>query len=194
MISSEHISSLKAQLQEQATPRALAGLAALVVILAIWGLSELSSSVTTLRQNVEELERARRLELSLLNDQAWLDNAGDLQIRLEDTQDRFWSGATNGIVAAQLQGAVERAARNANLMRPRINVSGTPDALGEDAYLFEVSIIAQDTNGQFLAFLQELGRSENLIVVSRFNWRRNNGALDIRLQAPAFVGVQEADA
>ncbi len=188
------LSGWKAKLQEQATPRALIGLAALVVIIAIWALSELSASVSGLRNNVEELERARRLELSLLNDQAWLDNAGDLQIRLNETQEGFWTGATSGIVAAQLQGAVERAARNAELIRPRINVSSSPDQLGNEAVLFEVSVTAQDRNGQFLAFLQELGAVEGLIVVSRFNWRRSNGSLDIRLQAPAFVGDAEVEA
>lgn len=188
------LSGWKARLQEQATPRALIGLAALVVIIAIWALSELSASVSGLRNNVEELERARRLELSLLNDQAWLDNAGDLQTRLNETQEGFWTGATSGIVAAQLQGAVERAARNAELIRPRINVSSSPDQLGNEAVLFEVSVTAQDRNGQFLAFFQELGAVEGLIVVSRFNWRRSNGSLDIRLQAPAFVGDAEEEA
>ncbi len=181
----------KTQLKEQATPRAIAGLAALVAILAIWALGELSASVTSLRQEVEELERARRLELSLLNDQGWLDQAGDIQQRLDQTQNSFWTGATNGIVAAQLQGAVERAARNAGLSRIRVNVTGTPEPLGDQASLFEISITARDGEGQFLAFFQELGRTEHQIVITRFNWRRSNGALDMRLQAPAQIAVQE---
>lgn len=188
------ISRWRAQLKEQATPRAMAGLAVLVVVLAVWGLVELNSTVSGLRQSVEELERARRLELSLLTDQTWLESSVDLQQELERTQDAFWTGSTNGIVAAQLQGSVESAARNASLRLPRINITSTPDALGEDAYLFEISITAQDTNGQFLAFFQELSRSEHLIIVSRFNWRRSNGALDIRLQAPALIREQEDEA
>lgn len=186
------LSDWKAQLKEQATPRAMAGLAALVLILALWGLSELSASVTSLRQSVEELERARRLELSLLNDQGWLDQAGDVQAQLTRTQDSFWVGSTNGIVAAQLQGAVERAARNAGLTRVRVNVTGTPEPLGQEASLFEVSITARDSDGQFLAFFQELSRTEHQIVISRCNWRRSNGALDMRLQAPARVAEQES--
>lgn len=191
MNTSTLMSDLRAQLKEQATPRALAGLAALVAILALWGLGELSASVSTLRQNVEELERARRLELSLLNDQGWMDQAGDVQQLLDRTQGSFWSGATNGIVAAQLQGAVECAARNAGLSRIRVNVTGTPEPLGEQASLFEISITARDNDGQFLAFFQELSRAEHQIVITRFNWRRSNGALDMRLQAPAQVADQE---
>lgn len=186
------MSEWRAQLKQQATPRALVGLAALVAILAIWGLGELSASVSSLRQNVEELERARRLELSLLSDQGWLDQAGDVQEQLTRTQDDFWTGATNGIIAAQLQGAVERAARNAGLTRVRVNVTGTPEPLGDQASLFEVSVNARDTDGQFLAFFQELSRAEHQIVITRFNWRRSNGALDLRLEAPAQLTEPEA--
>lgn len=185
------MSDWRAQLKEQATPRAMAGLAALIVILAVWGLSELGASVSSLRDNVEELERARRLELSLLNDEGWLDQAGDVQNQLSRTQNSFWTGATNGIVAAQLQGAVERAARNAGLSRVRVNVTGAPEPLGQEASLFEVSITARDSDGQFLAFFQELSRAEHQIVITRFNWRRSNGALDMRLQAPAQIMDQE---
>lgn len=179
------------QLREQATPRAMAGLAALLVILAVWGLSELSATVSSLRQDVEELQRARRLELSLLSDQNWVAQAGDLQIQLQQTQEGFWEGDTNGIVAAQLQGSVERAARNAGLSRIRVNVESAPDALGEQAQAFEVSLTARDTDGQFLALFQELSRTENQLVITRFDWRRSNGALDIRLQAPARIGQLE---
>ena len=186
------MSEWRAQLKQQATPRAMVGLAALVAILAIWGLGELSASVSSLRQNVEELERARRLELSLLSDQGWLDQAGDVQEQLTRTQDDFWTGATNGIIAAQLQGAVERAARNAGLTRVRVNVTGTPEPLGDQASLFEVSVNARDTDGQFLAFFQELSRAEHHIVITRFNWRRSNGALDLRLEAPAQLTEPEA--
>ncbi|WP_028284550.1 hypothetical protein [Oceanicaulis alexandrii] len=180
------------QLREQATPRAMAGLAALVIILAVWGLGELSANVSSLRQDVEELQRAQRLELSLLSDQNWLEQAADLQAQLQQTQAGFWEGDTNGIVAAQLQGAVERAARNAELTRVRVNVESAPDSLGAQAQTFEVSLTARDTDGQFLALFQELSRTENQLVITRFDWRRSNGALDIRLQAPARIGPQEA--
>ncbi|VXC81840.1 conserved hypothetical protein [Oceanicaulis sp. 350] len=179
------------QLREQATPRAMAGLAALVIILAVWGLGELSANVSSLRQDVEELQRAQRLELSLLSDQNWLEQAADLQAQLQQTQAGFWEGDTNGIVAAQLQGAVERAARNAELTRVRVNVESAPDSLGAQAQTFEVSLTARDTDGQFLALFQELSRTENQLVITRFDWRRSNGALDIRLQAPARIGTQE---
>ena len=188
------LSSLKAQLKEQATPRALAGLGALVLILAIWGLGEMGASVAALRQTVDEMERAKRLELSLLNDQSWLDQAGDVQAQLDRTQSNFWEGATNGIIAAQLQGSIESAARNAGLSRVRVNVTATPEPLGLTASLFEVSVSARDTNGQFLAFYQELSRTENLVVISRFSWRRNTGALDMRILAPARLTDTEAEA
>lgn len=187
------LNRLTAQLKEQATPRALVGLGALVLILALWGLSEMGGAVVSLRQSVDEMERAKRLELSLLSDQSWIDHAGDIQAQLDSTQSNFWEGATNGIIAAQLQGSIEGAARNAGLDRVRVNVTATPEPLGQTASLFEVSVSARDTNGQFLAFYQELGRTEDLLVISRFSWRRNTGALDMRILAPARLSSAEAE-
>jgi len=191
MSAGETFSRLRDELKEQATPRAMLGLAALLLIVSLWALGELSASVNRLQQSVEELERAKRLEQSLVSDQGWLDQAGDLQSRLAETRDKFWSGSTNGIVAAQLQGAVERAARNAGLRRVRVNVTGTPAPLGDQVSLFEIALTARDSDGQFLAFFQELSRAEHQIMISNFNWRRPNGALDIRLTAPARIAEAE---
>ena len=175
------------KLQEQATPRARIGLGLLIAILAIWGLGELSASTSALRGDVEELHRARRLELSLLSDQSWIMQAETLQDQLSQTQSDFWRGATNGIVAAQLQGAVETAARNAELTGSRVNVQATPEPLGDTASLFEISLSGRDSEGQFLALFQELSRLDHQVVITQFNWRRSNGSLDLRLQAPALV-------
>ena len=73
----------------------------------------------------------------------------------------------------------------------RVNVTGTPEPLGDQASLFEISLTARDSDGQFLAFFQELSRAEHQIMISNFNWRRPNGALDIRLTAPARIAEAE---
>lgn len=187
MIKRGDLTQWTGKLQEQATPRARIGLALLITILAIWALGELSAANSSLRQDVEELYRARRLELSLLSDQSWIEQADTLQDQLSQTQSDFWRGATYGIVAAQLQGAVENSARNAELTRSRVSVQATPEPLGDTASLFEVSVSARDSEGQFLAFFQELSRLDHQVVITQFNWRRSNGSLDLRLQAPALV-------
>ena len=175
----------KNTLKEQATPRALLGLAALVVILMLWVLAELNTSVSSMKTEAEELQRARRLELSLLSNQDWVEQASALETQLSEIQSDFWSGSTNGIIAAQLQGAVEAAARNAGLLNSRVSVEALPDPLGEQASVFEISLSARDSQGQFLTLFQELGRLEHQVVITHFDWRRSNGALTLYLQAPA---------
>jgi len=187
MALSSQLASIRHQLEEQATPRALIGLGILVFILAYLGLTALGDEVVRLRSDVEDLQRNQRLERSLLTDQSWREQAENLQTQLQDRQSRFWSGATPGIVSAQLQGAVETAARNASLRQIRVNVESSPIALGESAVLFEISLISRDTDGQFLSLFQELSRAEHDLVISRFSWRRQNGALELRLQAPAII-------
>lgn len=185
MIGAGFRDNLRNTLKEQATPRALIGLAALVLILMIWAFGELTAAVSSLKSDAEELQRARRLELSLLSDQGWLEQANALENQLDEIQSDFWAGSTNGIIAAQLQGAVEAAARNANLRNIRVSVESMPNPLGTHARSFEISLTARDERGQFLTLFQELSRSEHQIIITSFNWRRSNGSLTLRLEAPA---------
>lgn len=178
---------LRAQIREQSTPRALAGLAILVLIVAYIVFSDMSSTVSEMKSQVEEMQRERRLQLSLLNDNSWIEQSEDFQARLGAARQDFWTGSTPGIVAAQLQGAVENAAREANLQNVRINVEPNPSPMGNRAFTFEIAVSARDTSGQFLAFFQILSRTDNQLTIEQFEWRRLNGTMRMRILAPAIL-------
>lgn len=179
---------LVSRLREETTPRTLAGVVALVLILAVVGLSELATKVTTLRQDVYELQRDRSVQAALLADDGWVERSELAERSVVQTRARFWTGATAGIVVAQLQGEVEAAGRRANLQNMRVNVQADPSSLGQHAVVFEISLTARDTQGQFLAFFQEAVRSEGYLIPTSFEWSRLNGNVSIRLEAPAVVG------
>jgi len=187
MTPTQRLTSFIEQLQSQLTPRALLGLVFLAAVVSFLLVTELANNVERLRNSVDDLQRERRLEQSLLNDQTWIEQAVDLQNRLEATHQDFWRGPTSGIIAAQLQGAIENAARNADLRQIRVNVEANPLQLSENTVTFEISLSSRDSNGQFLALFQELSREGKQLIINDFEWRRLNGSLRMRLSAPAII-------
>jgi hypothetical protein len=187
---SRRLSDLQNSLRAQATPRALAGLALLIGIVAIVALSDLNMTVNGLRAGVGELKREQRLEIALLNDQSWIEQADEIEADLARVQESFWRGSTPGIVAARLQGVVESAARDAALEFPRVSVQAEPSDLGANAQLFEIELRARDLNGQFLAVFQNISRAENNLTITGFEWSRLNGQLVLRIEAPALIEAE----
>ena len=180
---------LIARVREETTPRTIAGMVALTVILAALGLSELSVHVAELRQDVQELRRDRTLQTALMADDGWVERSQLAEEAVTQTRERFWAGSTAGMVAAQLQGDVEAAGRRADFQNMRVTVQAAPSPLGERAVVFEVSLTARDPQGQFLAFFQEIVRSEGYLIPTSFEWSRLSGSVSIRLEAPALVGA-----
>lgn len=182
--------NLKSELREQATPRAMFGMGALLVILIILGLSELARINQDLRQEVNNLQRAMRIEQALLDDASLTTRSSDIAVSLSDMQSQFWTGSTPGIVRAQIQTELGRVANNAELRNSRITVLSDPIALGADAQLFEANMRINDRQGQFLALFQELARMDGLVVVTGFQWRRRNRNAELQMVAPALIGEQ----
>ncbi|MBO6764115.1 hypothetical protein [Maricaulis sp.] len=182
-------------LREQATPRALAGVGILVVLLAAVGLSNLATSVAARQQDVRELDRSLAIQRSLANGQQWLDAAGELAAQKERVEASFWRGATTGIVSARLQSAIESAATQAGLDRVRVEVQARPDALAADGRLeFEITLTARDRDGQFLNFFQRLQTLDGAVVPSDFQWVRGNTIVQATLRAPAIVETATGEA
>lgn len=186
----KQLSRARDWLREQSSPRALIGAGALVVMLAVILLGDFASAVGSLSREVEDLKREQRLERSLLADQSWPERARELSQAASDVESQFWRGETAGIVSARLQGAVEQAARTADLERIRVQVAPRPTPIVGDAVMFEVALEARDQRGQFLSLFQLLSQSDGELVITRFDWARRTGALTVRLEAPAIISAQ----
>ena len=183
----------RAWLQRQMTGRAVTGLGLLLAVLTIVGLSELASLTGRLDDRVRELRREHQLQTALLSDDGWSQRAAEAASAVEEVESQFWNGSTSGIAAAELQGALEAAARAAQVTRPRVEVQSDPEAFGPQAVVFEAAINAQDGRGQFLFLFQELARADGFLLPTSFRWARRNRQLEIRLQAPAVIGQSNAD-
>ncbi len=191
MSTASSIARLRERLRSEATPRALAGLAALGVILAVVVLGDMSRMVSESRERVADLQRQKGLQEALLSGEDWSGRAEQAEAARREARSRFWRGETNGIVAARLQGAVEAAAREAGIERARVAVEQNPEPLGAGAVVFEIALSGSDRSGQFLALYQTLSRTEAYLSPSSFSWNRNNGRLELTILAPAVVAGRE---
>lgn len=193
MTAASPIARLRDRLRSEATPRALAGLGALGIILAVIVLGDMSRLVSESRDRVADLQRQKVLQEALLSGEDWSGRAEQAEAARREARGRFWRGETNGIVAARLQGAVEAAAREAGIERVRVEVGQSPDPLGSGAVVFEIALSGSDRNGQFLALYQTLSRAEAYLTPSDFSWNRINGRLELTILAPAVVAGREQD-
>lgn len=190
MMLENQVSNMRNWLRDQLSPRAMIGAGVLVAMLAVILLGEFARAVDALRDEVEDLSREQRIESSLLTDQSWPVRARDLAANAAAAEAQFWRGETSGIVAARLQGAVEQAARDAELEQIRVQVAPRPTALGEKAVVFELALDARDRRGQFLSLFQRLAEADGELVITRFEWSRRSGAMTVRIEAPAIIAAQ----
>lgn len=179
-------------LQRQMTGRAVLGMGLLLAVLAAVGLSELAALTARLDDQVREMHRERQLQTAMLSDQSWPQRAEEAANAVAVIEAQFWTGSTTGIAAAELQGSVEAATRSAAVDRPRIQVQSDAEPFGPRAVVFEASVNALDRDGQFLSLFQELARAEGALVLTGFKWSRQNGQLEMRMQAPAIIGQPSA--
>lgn len=188
MKASARMARLRGQLAEQATPRALVGLAVLGACLAFVAITSLADAVAAERAQAEELQRELDLRRATAADATWAERAEQGERARDALEARFWSGATAGIVAAQIQTVLEQAVSDSDMPRTRVLVQAEPRPLNPRASLFEAEIRGFDEDGQFLALMRSLGEHERMLAPVGFEWRRSNGATTIRFEAPALIG------
>lgn len=179
------------RLRAQLTPRVMAGLAALAGLLAFIMFLALEEDVTAKRQLAEQLERELRLQQAIATETGWPERAQEARGNLAILEEQFWHGRTAGIVAARLQGEISEIAMAAGLERVRVEVRPDPQPLGTSALHFEISLTAQDRNGQFLAFMARLAETDSLVIPVRFEWQRANGTVRMSFLAPARLLAED---
>lgn|GEM_PF-2848769 len=184
---------LSETLRSQATPRSLIGLGVLGAMLAAVGISSLIDAVADKQEEVRQLDRSLAVQRSLADGREWIETLATLRAQRSDIEERFWRGATPGIVSAQIQNEIEAAANSAGLSRVRIEVQPLPTPLTTGARLqFEVSITARDPQGQFLNFFQQIMELDGTVVPADFEWQRLNSSVRAQLLAPALVETRTA--
>jgi hypothetical protein len=178
--------TLAERMRSTLTPRAQLGLIALLALLALVALLELSSRNEQLRRDTLTVRTEYAGRLAALEQRDWTQVLNSAASELTMVEDRFWRAETTGLASAEILGAVEAAARRAELSAPRVSVLRS-DLVGSDVILFEVEVTARSNNGRFATFLEALVESEGLLQPSELEWQGQNRPVTVRLVAPALV-------
>lgn len=193
MIDRHRIDKLLSAARDQATPRALAGLALLVIFLAYVIGSSLASELTKRSDRLAELTREIAIRSAIAEENDWPQRAERLEAIRSEMRSGFWRGETEGLIAAQLQTVIEDAIRRAGLGEARVVVPPTPTPLAGDDVLFEINVTGLDRNGDVLGFLRYISEAEALIAPVALEWRRRNARFTVRLIAPGIVDRDDGD-
>lgn len=173
------------------SPRGRAGLAALGGLLALWGVMVLSESVDARKSSVERLQAQLSARKAALTQQDWSIVADEAQRARRAAETQFWRATTAGIAAARIQGAMEQAARAANVRNPRIEVRELSTENG--LLLFEAQITGEDRGGQFATYVEAVAGSEGEVRLTLLEFTGQTRRFTARFLAPALIeeGTEE---
>ncbi len=182
------LSSLDAQL----TPTARHGLVILCLLLAVFGLRELSSSVTAARAEAGRIAADLALLSDDLAEPIWAQRAEEAASSRMEWQRHVWTAASEGVGAASLEMALREAARSAGLKQPQLTV--TPDMLrrGEVDFL-RFSLSGEMDPGTPHILLATLATSRPALFVSDLQLvLQRTGKYSVQLEGLApFQLIQE---
>jgi hypothetical protein len=176
---------------ESLDDRARFGLVLVGVLAGIFALSELTSANGQARQSLDAAQRQLAVRKGALEHREWASMAAEADALVASTEERFWRAATPGIAAAQVQGALEAAARNAGLRDVRVRVveTGSVEQLmpGPEIRLFEAEVTARDRGGAFAPFIEAAAGANGELRAVRLDWDARTQRFTVILIAPALL-------
>lgn len=178
--------TLQDRLKTTLTPRAQMGLVLLLALLGVVSLMELHARNIQLKQQLVTVSTELAGRRAALEQRDWTEVLASSSNELSEVQGRFWTANTAGLASAEILGAVEAAARQAELNNPRVAVLRS-DTLTPGVVLFEVEVIARGNQGRFATFLEALTQADGELRPSELDWQGQNRPLTIRLVAPARI-------
>jgi hypothetical protein len=171
--------------------RARYGAVALIGLAAIYAQAQLETASRQVLAELAQTQRQLAARQATLGQADWASLAGEAEALSKAAEARFWRAATPGIAAAQLQGALEAAAREAGLDEPRVRViesgrleAGAPDM---DIRLFEAELTARDTGGAFAPLIEAAAGAQGDLRAIRLDWDGANRRFTLVLLAPVLI-------
>lgn len=180
------LTALKARFSETFTPRARFGAVALLTLVGIVALMEITSLKTDINQRLATVNTELAGRQAALQERDWPELMDAGAAALERVEARFWRGDTQGLVSAQILGEVEAAARVARLASPRVNVQ-LVESLDNGALIFEIEMTARSTNGGFAPFLEAIASADAEIRAREIEWQGGGRPVTVRMIAPALI-------
>lgn len=180
------LNALMQRLSGALTERAQLGLIVLAALVGLVAMMDMTARNAVLHQQLTTVRTELAGRQAALEQRDWNSVLADAEAEVDSVETRFWRGATTGLASAQILGAVETAARLAQLNSPRVQVLRS-DALSDRAILFEVELTARSNGGGFATFLEAITEAEGELRAAELVWEGHNRPVTIRLVAPAII-------
>ncbi|MGF1463141.1 MAG: hypothetical protein ACFB2Z_08235 [Maricaulaceae bacterium] len=181
-----HWTSVKDQVAE---PRARLGLIAIGVLVWAWLFLVLSQSAGTAQDRLTRARAAFDEQQLSLGAEDWGARRQATRVALIDLQRRAWYADTLGLARAEIETWLTRAAADAGMVRPRLNVRETPEPV-----LGQAAIVANLNGGLpaggLIRLLEVLESNDRRAVVRGLDIRRRPAlTVELEIAFPVQLGV-----
>lgn len=171
--------------------RAQYGLVVLFSLAGLYALLTLDDMNERTGRALDSAQRQLAVRQAALEQRDWGALAEAANRLTQDAEGRFWRAPTVGIAAAQVQGALESAAREAGLRDARVRVmeQGVIERRGPgaDMRLFEAEVTARDAGGAFAPFIEAAAGAPGELRAVRLEWDTQRQRFTVSFIAPAIL-------
>lgn len=160
------------------SPRARLGVLALALVLVVLAWLELDASSARLRDEIARAQSASQLQLEAGAVESWREKAARAEAALDVLSSRLWTGDTQGIVAARIEGYLRDLPALEGARNLRIRVDPEPvDLEGQPVLRYELSAILDEGVDSVRLLAGMLGGDRMLTVEQlNFSFSRLTGA------------------
>jgi len=172
--------------------RALAGLVAIVTLVAAYGLLLLSDEIAArrdaYRQQAAQLHRASAIG----QEQVWETRAKESAAVLDTLENRLWSFENDGIALANMQDWITTTAREAKLDKVQVRIEMShPKGLRPDILQMTTNLTAVQTEPALRTFLERVATEPHVIVIEQMRVQSRPASL-LQMTIVSYAKVARA--
>lgn len=148
--------------------RALAGVVAIVSLVAVWGLLQFDDAIAGMRSTYRQQVALMRRAVALGEDHDWAAHAKQSEEARQAVDARLWSFENEGVALANMQDWITTAGRDAKLDKVQVRIEmARPKGLRPDVLQMTATVSAAQTEAALYAFLERIAREPHVLVVDQ---------------------------
>jgi hypothetical protein len=148
--------------------RALAGLIAIVTLVAVYGLLLFSDAIAARRDAYRQQVALLHRSSAMGQETEWTARAKESAGVLDALEDRLWNFENEGVALANMQDWITTTARDAKLDKVQVRIEMThPKGLRPDILQMTANLTAVQTEPALRTFLERVSRERHLVLIEQ---------------------------
>ena len=184
------MSKLLSRINLEMTPIVAYGLAAIFLILGGVGLGRMAGATASISERAQSAQ-AELYSLSKIQDtNIWEERLAISELAAAQTNQQILTGATIGVIAAELQQTLRGIASRSNLKSPQIKVNAHIEQIeGLDVVQFTFFGLAPDW-GSVIDVLAALASDSHKLIVNELSFNQSRGRNGSRFSAAGIAPIK----